>query len=154
MERGFSLCQSLHTTTAAINIRMGSQSGGHCLFVCCLFVCLFVCLLLCCDDLMVTSLLQSEVVFDELERLNEQYQQLNSAFEAQAKELSESQVCTSAHQVPTVQCWWYKRAHGHRHHHHHFGFLTQNEADKLRAEVSQTKKLFFIYCVSPLCFLV
>ena len=55
---------------------------------------LFVCLLLCCDDLMVTSLLQSEVVFDELERLNEQYQQLNSAFEAQAKELSESQVCT------------------------------------------------------------
>ena len=60
---------------------------------------------------MVTSLIQSEVVFDELERLNEQYQQLNSAFEAQAKELSESQVCTwapsSAHQVPTVQCWWY-----------------------------------------------
>ena len=72
-----------------------------------MFVCLFVvCLLLCCDDLMVTSLIQSEVVFDELERLNEQYQQLNNAFEAQAKELSESQVCTwapsSAHQVPTV----------------------------------------------------
>ena len=130
---------------------------------------------------MVTSLLQSEVVFDELERLNEQYQQLNSAFEAQAKELSESQVCTwgpsSAHQVPTVQCWWYKRAHGHHQHTRclrysaggirdlmviisiilsdNVCFLTQNEADKLRAEVSQIKKkLFFVHCVSPSCLLV
>jgi len=45
------------------------------------------------DYIIVTSLFsQCEVVFDEMEHLSEQYQQLNSAFEAQAMDLSEVQV--------------------------------------------------------------
>lgn len=47
------------------------------------------------DCIIVISLFsQCEVVFDEMEHLSEQYQQLNSAFEAQARDLSEVQVRT------------------------------------------------------------